>query len=316
MYSKPGIPPHPGVSAEGRGRVSPLVWATKAQKGGARRAIVQTRGETLPLPSAETPGPSLSSRGATLLEVMIVMALGFSLALMGIQEYQTQRAQADLEIAKYNVEQIFQGMARYYYANCRTLYGSTASPPLATLDPINSPSKNYTVHLSDIGISPGILQSSNLQQGQGLSDANYVLQFNGWTGTRSVYGCYGRLCSPAQELTNSVIQIWLAQVSIQLNSSYSASQMNYYQQALGATCVSDGAGTCESNPKSGQYLVWERLPSDAAPNTNTGLWPTLIRTKQFTELYTNSDNFVLNNASPTSDTNPYYYNYPNYLCGG
>ena len=58
--------------------------------------------------------------GVSLLELLLVLAIASSIALLGIRMYQRYQVDQDAERLLYTVNTLFLGMSRYYQANCRS----------------------------------------------------------------------------------------------------------------------------------------------------------------------------------------------------
>jgi hypothetical protein len=96
-----------------------------------------------------------------------------------------------------------------------------------------------------------------------------------------------------------------------------ASQVAYYKARLGADCISSFSGAtvapCASSSGTGDYIVFERLPSLAAPKVTSSFESLMPNVLQFKRLYTNDDNYA---ASVDDSTYNSMTEYENYLCGG
>lgn len=128
--------------------------------------------------------------------------------------------------------------------------------------------------------------------------------------------------TPAQEVNGSYIQpgqvtglVWKMQVSVLLlNPAHAAA----YQAYLQATCNSDFTGTivepCETvpTPAGSGYLVWERLPSNAAPDITTVNWNWTPMQTEFSLQYTHDQMYEMIPGSQDANGNALRY----YLCGG
>lgn len=114
---------------------------------------------------------------------------------------------------------------------------------------------------------------------------------------------YAPLPSPA------AVIVWKAQVAVKLRSDLNAAT---YQQLMAADCTSSLSGTggvapCKDNTP-GQYLVWERLPSLASPDTSSGYWISMPGIKLFKRQYEHDQMLELTGSTGTGSQ---YY-----LCGG
>ena len=109
--------------------------------------------------------------------------------------------------------------------------------------------------------------------------------------------------------------MWQAQVAIELSDTETAET---YKNLLNGDCLSSLQGgivqPCASNAV-GHYVVWERLPSFASPNSESGYYETNPTGKQFTQMYTTYPGGYLIGSQgtiPTTSgtTQPQYF-----LCG-
>lgn len=263
--------------------------------------------------------------GVTLFEILLVLAIATIFFILGMNLYYSLKLEQDANRVRANVDILFQGLKGYYQANCR---GSTA-----VLDPSKNPSNPYPIDI------PSKLVRFLAEWPLGASQFNvfpepnygYIVQFNKVESNRYIYACNkvdGKLeCSKpeaiwaAQQANTSrrkTLIIWVSQVAQQMPDNDTAVR---YQALLGANCVSnlksDENGEyvepCTPPPAAGgDYLVWERLPGAMTDNTST-LWPSMSIVKQFTQQYTNDDNYAFNVDDMDYNTAT---GYENYLCGG
>lgn len=258
--------------------------------------------------------------GMTLLEIMLVLAIGATIIALGLQQYQRYKMDADVERVKANVEMLFQGLANYYKANCRNgnLNPTDSSNPLSK-DP-------YPIVTS----SANLLTTNNfLPAGRwppipnGLVDATsgaygYIAQFSWISTSRQPSGQIHTdwattTTTVAMSVNTGEVRVLQAQVAVKLPTSLVANA-NAYRAMLGADCVSSASGTtvtpCPTGSLSttGSYLVWERMPSMASPDTASPYWLTMPRIKEFNSLYTNDEMYGASNS--TFEATNYY------LCGG
>jgi len=254
------------------------------------------------------------NRGITVFEVLLVLVIGASLLLITIRQFQSYRVDADVQQLKYNVDTIFQAMARYYKVNC---YGrvdpdnaGTAYNPPGQIEPGTlNPNHPDVTNPFPVNIQTDLIDKrfliSNLPTGLPLnplvdySDGNlggYVAQFNEsildryvcetTNGNVSVNTPYDTNCTSKKQM--GTIVIWRAQVAVKLNDPDTTDQ---YLRLLNGDCLSDyDAGTqtvapCQGFPGSGSYVVWERLPSFASPDLQTDYWLQNPTVQQFTQMY-------------------------------
>ncbi len=263
--------------------------------------------------------------GVTLLEVMLVLAIMSSIVVLSIKMYQGFKLQQDLDQVQFNVDQLFSAMGAYYKANCQ---GSSATldpnataylPPatsLSLLTPKHISNGTFTAVYTDLqnyGL-PARLISTPLLDNQGNT---YVLQFNPSLSVTPVQvnACVvmvpGTACTPTSStLPAAQSLIWRAQVAVKLKDPTKGPA---FKSSLGATCLSDGTTSLLVDPCSApnplaKYLVWERLPSFASPNSTSSLWISMPILNQFNLQYTHDQMYEL---SDTGAARPTYY-----LCGG
>ncbi|MDR3478165.1 MAG: hypothetical protein P4M14_09070 [Gammaproteobacteria bacterium] len=108
--------------------------------------------------------------------------------------------------------------------------------------------------------------------------------------------------------------VWKMQVSVLLLDPTKAT---IFLNALQATCNSDLVSgvvePCETPPAANSgYLVWERLPSNASPNSTTLNWISSPAQNQFNLQYTHDQMYEL--MPGTQDQGGFTLRY--YLCGG
>lgn len=233
-------------------------------------------------------------QGATLLEMLLVTAIGVSLLVVGMRQYQTFKLDVDIQQLQSNVNVLFQAMARYYTAQC---YGGA-------LDPNYSPTPSNPFPISISALTTAGYLMENLPVSPLAS--TYVLQFNQSTTTRM------QNLSPSGSMGMGTIVIWRAQVAVQLNNTANTAA---YKNYLGADCVSSPLGSIVTPCASalgGTYLVWERLPSFASPNSQSDLWLSNPMLQQFNQMYTTYPMGYLLNTTPEGQT-PSGQQY--YLCG-
>lgn len=258
--------------------------------------------------------------GVTLIELMLVMAVGGAILLMGMNFYQSIQTQQYFRDLQANVDQIFLGMGKYYRANCRlqkTPEG-LAVPGLGTLDPNTNNANIVPVSINQDLVNNGFLETAPIFNA--LVDPNdpasYIAQFNLTITSRSITPCFNlsntvatQTCSNAMTAANLKNYIWTEQVAVKVIDQ---DNVQLYQRTLNATCTSTLAGNsvvpCNQST-GGPYLVWERLPSVRAPQLESSDWLLRPLIKEFLLQYTNDDFYVVSGASSSNTTN--YY-----LCGG
>lgn len=238
-----------------------------------------------------------SQKGVTLLEVILVLAIGGTILLLSLSTYQSMQSQKDIEAVQYNVDTLFTAMGNYYHANCgiTTHGGTTAAGPLVTTTtPQDISLLTLTPYLPSQWVATGSTVAAPpfnaLVNNTGTTSPGYVMQFN-LTMESTSTNCLAKDCTTQQNISipSPLSAITMrAQVAIFLKGT--TAQVKALAAQLSADCISSWNGTnvdtCESNPTAGNYLVWERLPSLAAPVTTSSLWVSMPILKEFNLQYT------------------------------
>lgn len=254
-------------------------------------------------------------KGITLLEVLLVLAIGGSIVVLGLNQYYTFKASQDVRLVNANVDRLFLGLLNYYRANCKK---DGLLDPTKTIGYIN-PSQLPGIVWPPVA-APFIDYNDVDQNGD--RTYGYRVQFRNYqpsATTRDVYWCLSGACnSPAQQIKKQgSVALQLAMVAVKIKD---VSKAVLYSKLLGADCVSGpdasgkfiaGCGAIPSGPA--QYLVWERQPSVGAFSTSSGIWLTTQRLRQFNQQYTNDDNYAAQVDDPTWNGNS---RYEDYLCTG
>lgn len=255
-------------------------------------------------------------RGASLLEVLLVLAIASSIMMMGITQYYGFKKQRDMTQIQYDVDQLFLAAALYYKANCNGTYDSAGTLTPGTLNPANisdltAPVSVTTAQLSTEGYLNGWNPPANPLVSSTSPALSYIVQFNPIVSSGvSVnlpfsWSSGGPSPIPA---TQAKTLLWRIQVSVLLADP---TQATNYQGLMNADCVSSLNGSivsmCSSTPTAAGYLVWERLPSFASPKVNSSLTQSMPLLKQFNLLYTHDQLYELNSGNTTVQY---------YLCGG
>lgn len=279
--------------------------------------------------------------GATLLELMLVIAISALLLAFGLKMYRIYQMTWQIQQLRYNVDQLFQATRDYFRAQCAQ--GDLAPQPANFLSPYarNSQGMAYPPQAAHpLAIATTLLEQgylSHWQPANPLVDASggedgYVVQFNPQIFSAiPVNACVvvasGSACHFSPELTTPPLAAipasqaaavyWIMQVAVKINKS---SDMAAYLPALGADCVSGESSdssslTVESCPSSNEtqdYLVWTRAPS-AALHKNSIFSGMLSVLRQMNLQYTHDQNNEFNAGYSTSNPKqaPVYY-----LCGG
>jgi type II secretory pathway pseudopilin PulG len=240
--------------------------------------------------------------GVTLIEVVLVLVLGASILMMGIRQYQSFKRDTDVQQLKYNVDMLFQALANFYYANCGfgiPKAGDTPTP--GRLSPTYSPAPTtpYTsisaMYLATNGFLNTTLPLNPLVDNSGEQYNGYTVQFNQYHSDRMIPT---RGSPPSSLVKMGTVYIWKAQVAVKLKQ---AAQAEQYKSLLGADCsASDPHALC-SSASSGDYLIWERMPSFATPSSESNYGLTNQTNKQFNQMYTTYPILNLTNGTRSND---------------
>ncbi len=234
------------------------------------------------------------TQGITLFEVMLVLAIGASILVLGARVYQMLKAQSDVTQLQYNVDQVFIAAARYYQGNCkpqRDPLTGDITPGTGGLAPSTGyePPNPYPVALGELtqGGYMNLPLPRNPIVDNRNSSSGYIIQFNlvAPPGQKKMI----TETTPLTTVDLGKIIMWRIQVSVKIAKP---SMVNFYKSVLNADCVSQMVGTavqpCSAAIPGGDYLVWERLPSFAAPDANPSYMSTNAGVKVFTQLYDNA----------------------------
>ena len=206
-------------------------------------------------------------RGVTLLEAILVLAVGMSILIFSIRQYNSFRLDTDLQAVQYNVNELFGALYNYYQANC-------SSPPLS-----GSLAGSFAVSVESL-VNDGYL--APIKQNPLVKNNNYVVQLNAIQVLPRNVG---------QEQIGSYT-IWQAQVAIEFADADTASA---YMNMLNAQCLSHSStnnnattvtpcGTASA--KDANYVVFERSPSLALSTNESNAWITMPIYKLFNQTYT------------------------------
>ncbi|MBX3708393.1 MAG: hypothetical protein KIT56_01905 [Gammaproteobacteria bacterium] len=258
--------------------------------------------------------------GITLVEAMLVLVIGATIIYMGMQQYFSYRRDADVMQVIANVNTLFQSMTGFYKQECYgTEPGGTLIPgklnptnptPPAAMFPIN-----IVTDLREAGYLTTSIPLSSLVNPTGAGTQGYITQFNRNTtvlnrqtcmeGTDAVKGPHDPNCTRAENVGEVVV--WTSQVAVRLNHP---AQRQQYLNLLAGDCLSSAVGnmvtSCSmgGNP-AGEYVVWERLPSNASVDAMSSYWPTMPSVSQFKQMYTTYS--ILNLTNESQRPHQYYY---------
>lgn len=271
----------------------------------------------------------MKQRGITLLEMMLVLAIGSVFFIVSMRLYTQYAQQTNQYKLLANVNQLFQAMEKYYQSNCRQRYdinGTAVSD--GKLDPAVTSANPVVLSIPTDLVNTGFLTSwhpNNLLVDNTPTEQGYYVQFNRMTPdqTMSVFACTGTgdppTCTTNPQTTaldgtasstgtpgTSNVVVWRLQVAVKLaEPAFSdAALQTAYQKQMNAVCVSKSSGTtgpvtmCEATPTAGGYLVWERAATFIS-DTTSNLWISKPITKQFNMQYTNDSMQLLTGSVQT-----------------
>lgn len=262
-----------------------------------------------------------SSHGVTLLEAMLVLAIASTIILLGIRQYSSYQLDRDAFALKYNVDVLFQAMRNYYYANCAESTDTNMS--LHVLAPSRNPSNPFVVDIQNklSSYMDTRWRPLNPLIDSSFGNSGYDVEFNqiSWSGERKENFCYYYpgtsqtmpICDSLTN-TNAIVYSWVAQIVVKMRDPNKTLAL---KAMAGADCAlsnytSPTIVDCSKGETAGapSYLVWQRLPSFASPDTSSPLQRAAPTVKSFNLQYTNDAYWELVN---TSGGEQGYY-----LCGG
>lgn len=266
--------------------------------------------------------------GITLLEIMLVLAVGASIILLGIWQYQSFRRDSDIQQLKYNVSTIFQAMSFYYSANCNGRLNPVTNKIVpGVLNPNKTSAAIVPVDLNEL-ITQGYF--TTYSQGNVFPQSpftgttgpgylgGYIAQFNQYEQERMVcqntntavtaVDANDPNCHP---VSMGLIENYTIQVAVLLADEL-LDDANTYLQLLGGDCLSSLSGNnvlpCAQSNNSGNYIVFEKLPSEVTANSAYGT--NNYNIKQFNQEYTTYPigTIIPTGEAPTQSTQYYQCN--------
>jgi len=176
------------------------------------------------------------------------MAIGSSILVMGLKQYQTYKLDSDLRMVMYNVDSLFLAATLYYRANCGSQ--TTGAPGTAVpgaLSPWRVPQPgqevllNIQTDLLDKGYLKAPIANNRLINSSGAG-GGYTVQYNLVSFPRMINSCTGTGCTPVPTQIGTTWD-WKIQVGVTLASSTIAQGAQYYLQAscLSTSKVNTGA---------------------------------------------------------------------------
>lgn len=235
--------------------------------------------------------------GITLFETLLVLVVMTIILIFSINQYLSFRRTGEEMALQANVDNIFNAMSQYYFANCNVsssplynYYSAIFYPIDINNDLINNKYLNVPsgfMPVNPIVYSPKPMDSAVLQNG------SYLLQFNqiqkgGGLPKRKVIGTYlNNTYQAPSTVTFSLIVAWQMQVAVKIQDTAHAA---VYKNLLGAECLShmntNFVIPCKNaSPSDNEYLVWTRLPSLYSSQANSPYWPSTPTTRLFAQMY-------------------------------
>ena len=269
--------------------------------------------------------------GVTIFELLLVLVIAGLIIALGIQQYGSYQRQAQYNNLSRNVNLIFQSMAGYHQANCHLNKDYNGVPTTeGLLDPSNTvvfptpppPPFSQVINIATDLSAPGfftqkIIASPLVDTSVGAAGfLGYIAQFNLSTLTRQAQEDNGT--QAGIPVTIGTVYLWRLQVAVKMLNPTSVNMKNY-KNLLAADCISELSGNtvtpCDSSPPAdGSFLVWERPPSFALPDSISSTWPSTPRLKQFNVMYTHDTLYEMNTGGFVETPGGQGASY--YLCGG
>ena len=255
--------------------------------------------------------------GITLLETLLVIAIGATFFITGMRMYLSFKQDTDVLQLRANVDMLMAGMSQYYQTVCGGSFNSaytTYTPGI--LNPDNSQYYGWTPVSFSTLISGNFIPATmppNSLVDTTAPNGGYITEFMLYdTAHRTVN------VSPSGTGITGDIPNWHIIVAVKLKSSLSAS---VYKNVANADCASDSftffgspmVFACGSNI-SGQYLVWDRKPSTVSVKATSPLSIMSPTLQQFQQMYTTYPMTYLLGTTPQGGT-PVSGKRQNYLCG-
>ncbi len=271
--------------------------------------------------------------GATILEVLLVLAIVAAMVLLGIRQYVNYRRSADVEQLKQTIDIIFKGMSDFYRANCFGQYNpatnrytfsvfrTSAGSPLVTTTANNTLVINMDtqlrgtpkyINLTDNQFRSPLIDYTKFQHGfhlqfvRGFLDVFVCTEGINATGIDPASGC-------TKKVKVGQVVVWTPQVTVQPSAAITAQQL---RNVADATCTTNVVGTyttpCPlSSPSSTAAVSWMRqpsMPTRGTTSTYSFLMPTL---NAFTQMYQSDGILYLTSTQPNATGTRVHYLYCN-----
>lgn len=251
--------------------------------------------------------------GVTLVEVMLVLAVGAMIWVISVQQYNMFKSDKDIRQIQYNVDMLAQAAADYYWANCNGTFNpgiNTITP--GTLNPNNPtpPGNPYPLIIASDLTNKGYLPASLSLAANSIA-SNYAVQMDNKMYAKTQVSCDDAACSSSSPKTIGTIVSWTIQVSVKLRDT---SKAQTYKNLLQADCLSEISGgtvlPCTSAPANSKtYAVFLRSPAFPTPLSKSALNQNRAKLSVFNQQYT-----VKAITNLTTGNHPANYQY--YLCTG
>lgn len=248
------------------------------------------------------------SAGVTLLEVLLVLAVGGMLLVLGIKQYNFYQRGSEITELQANADQLFYAAVKYYQAECGK--GNL-------LDPLEHPGLadqivlNIQTDLIDEGYLDSNFPKYNRLVNEGSGFKGYYVQLNKDDSyKRTMEICDDVDCTSTTTKELGTIIIWHIQVGVRMKDN-SATNLNNVMNALSANCLSStsGAGvrTCAQN-STGDNIVFELLPGYAVSRSDaqSQFWMSTPIVTQFNQMYTTKPTAELITVDHTPEYQYFY----------
>lgn len=178
--------------------------------------------------------------GVSLLEIMLVLAIGGSLLVLGFRQYQVYKMDSDLRRVLYNVDELAVAASLYYYANCGDQRDPSSGIMPGRLSPRHAPppNVNFSLNINSDLVSLGYLKANAILQNPLVNNTapggGYSVQLNQMSSIRTVTTCSTPGCTPQPVQIGTAID-WKIQIGVTFNNATVASMAQAYLQA---SCLS------------------------------------------------------------------------------
>ena len=248
--------------------------------------------------------------GISMLEILLSLAIAATIVAIGIRQYSSFADDRDRQQLLANVDKLFQAAGFFYQANCAASVGTM----VRKLDPAQNPPSLFPINIATDLAAAGYLNKWPFPLIPFVT--NYVVQINQMpSSTKNQFACWNfgttnatLQCGAQQPIqaTQKTVKVWRVQVAVQV------AKPDINQKILGADCRSSLSGStvtpCATSGNTGNYVVWERLPSFASPLLASPLSQSMFNLQLLNFQETHDVMYEMANAT--------YASQQNYLCGG